>query len=290
MVKLNLVTVVGDFHKSLTLVQMIKHYYKLVDAIYINYYVTEVTAEQSIGQSEQLISFLRENGVYFPNVNVMTYIGQKYDWDQVTELYNNTTSLDKKAYWIIADCDEFQIWPVPPREIAMNCKKRGYTFVTGGFLDRIGEEGRFSEILSPEDDLDALFPLVGFFRYPMSGACPNKVVMVKGGQKVCSGQHYAIFPDGSNSWGTKHLLRYPVDECFVQVHHFKWDRSVLHRLLDVSKSKCKYSEEYATMRKNIKNCKIDIKDKAYNIERYDALLGYDSYRHWNKVKNNIINV
>lgn len=289
--KLNLVTVVGDFHKNLTLVQMLKHYRDIVDEIYINFYVTKSNGISSYKYCEEFINYLKEAGVYQDNIKFITYCGGKYDWDQVTNLYNETTALDPKAYWIIADCDELQVWPESPRDIAKECEERGFTFVTGGFLDRIGEGGQFTEISSYDDNLDDLFPLVGFFRYPISGACPNKVVMVKGGQKVCSGQHYAIFPDGSNSWGSSHPLRYPVDECFVQVHHFKWDSTILKRLDSTSKSGCKYSDEYARMREHIGDSQhIDIKNNSYYIERFEPELGYESYRHWNKIRNIIIKV
>ncbi len=289
--KVNLVTVVGDFHKNLTLVQMLKHYAPLVDSIYINFYVTKAEGIESCHYCNQLIDYLKEAGAYQNNMNFLTYVGKKFDWDQVTELYNSTTALDKKAYWIIADCDEFQVWPESPRSIAEKCEQRGYSFVTGGFLDRIGEDGQFTEIRSYEDNLDELFPLIGFFRYPMSGACPNKVVMVKGGQRVCSGQHYAVFPDGTNSWGDRHPFRYPINECFVQVHHFKWDWTILKRLTEVSNSDCKYSEEYLKMKEQIQNTKrIDIKNNTYCVERYEPELGYDSYRHWNKIKNIIVKI
>ena len=284
--KLNLVTVVGDFHKDLTLTHMLRFYEKHVDEIYINYYRTERCA----GTRDQLVEFLQNSGVYFPNVRIILHEGTKYDWDRVTNIYNNTTSLDKSAYWIISDCDEFQYWPESPRIVAMECERRGCTFVTGGFLDRVGPGGVFPEI-NGDSDLDQTFPLVGFFRYPISGACPNKVVMVKGGQKVCSGQHYAIFPDGSNSWGSEHPLRFPIDECFVQVHHFKWDSSILSRLDEVSKSGCKYSEEYLRMINGIRDSKhINVKDLKYFMEEFDPELGYDSYRHWNKVRNIIVKI
>lgn len=288
-VKLNLVTVVGDFHKNLTLISMLKHYMPLVDKIYINYYLTGKSVDKEQKQLE-FLDFLKHSNVYQDNVFVRTSIGDKYDWDEVTRLYNNTvTCIDQEAYWIIADCDEFQVWPKSPRDIAEECEERGYTFVTGGFLDRLGENGNFPEITA-NCDLDTLFPLAGFFRYPISKACPNKVVMVAGGQKVTSGQHYAFFRDGSNSWGKEHTFRYPVEECFVQVHHFKWDSTILNRLEEVSNSGCKYSEEYLLMRDGIREGKLDLKNKAYMFERYLPELGYDSYRHWNKVKNIIIGV
>lgn len=283
--KVNLVTVVGDFHKNHTLVQMIKHYLPMVDSIYINFYYTD-------NSSILLEEYLFQNGIDLEkhNIFIINLAGKKYDWDRVTDFYNDTTALGKEnEWWIISDCDELQYWPVSPKEVAWECDQKGYTFVTGGFLDRIGKNGTFPTINS-QSDLDVEFPLIGFFRYPMSGACPNKVVMVKTGQQVCSGQHYAIFPDGSSSWGTKHRLRYPVEDCFVQVHHFKWDSTIVERLKETYESGCSFCKEYEKMYNSILDNRINVENKRFYIENYSPELGYDSYRHWNRVKNIVISI
>ena len=43
-------------------------------------------------------------------------------------------------------------------------------------------------------------------------------------------QHFVDFGNGETSWGKSHPLRYPVEKNFTQVHHFKWDYTVLQRL------------------------------------------------------------
>ena len=70
---------------------------------------------------------------------------------------------------------------------------------------------------------------------------------------VTNGQHYAIL-DGETVWGeegAKHPLRYPPGrgEGFIQVHHFKWDSTVLERLKEVSETEEDYTfwEEYKKM-------------------------------------------
>lgn len=292
MPKLRLVTVVGDFHKDLTLVQMLKHYQDIVDESIVVHYIagdknTTEKAQESIAFSKYISSF------NFKNVLVHTVSGKKYDWDKVTEFYNSITCNplnNPEDWWIIADCDEFQVWKDDPRRFIEEAEEFNCTFITGGFLDRIGEGGTFPEIKGPEDNLDELFPLVGFFRYPMSKACPNKVVAVKTGQEVCSGQHYAVFPDGTNSWGSIHPLRYPIEKCFVQVHHFKWDSSIIERLKETVESGCKFSEEYALMKEGIKDEKIDISNPEFHIERYSPEKGYYSYKYWNSLRKQIVQV
>lgn len=285
---LNLVTVVGDFHHPLTLVQMLKHYEQEVDREYVVYYETEDKEEgKEYRTLDEFKQYLLEQGLGY--VEVLRHKGPKYDWDNVTRLYNlvTTTVGGPDDWWIISDSDELQQWPERPRGIMKKCIEQKKTFVRGAFLDRIGEGGTFPEISGPEVELDKLFPLVGFFRYPMSGACANKVVMVKSGQKVTSGQHYARFEDvGDEEEGRLRWANaYPVDGCFVQVHHFKWDSTVLDRLRETAESHCRYSEEFHKMRQEILNNseKIPLL-REYYIEDYDPKEKYKSFSKWEQVK------
>ena len=50
-----------------------------------------------------------------------------------------------------------------------DCENNGWDFITGGFLDRIGENGEFPTI-DKNSNIWEKFPYSGFFRYPMSGA------------------------------------------------------------------------------------------------------------------------
>ena len=103
--------------------------------------------------------------------------------------------------WIVADDDEFHLYPKNIRKMIKECEENGWEFITGGFLDRIGENGTFPKVHKYTDIWKA-FPNAGFFRHPMSGACPNKVCVMKGSVDVTAGQHYAIVDeDGKNSWG-----------------------------------------------------------------------------------------
>lgn len=287
MPRLNLVTVVADFHYPITLIQMLKHYYDMVDSIVVVFYTTETGPAEMVHYNE-LCKELQNHGIS-EKVHIRIVSGPKYDWDKVTSLYNEVVSTGSDSdWWIISDADELQDWgDTNPREIMYDCIEKNKTFVTGGFLDRIGEGGEFTPIKDSWDDLDKLFPLIGFFRYPMSGACPNKVVMVKSGQKVSSGQHYAIFDDGTNSWGGNHPLCYT--RVKIPVHHFKWDYSILQRLSDVSSSGCNYSSEYKKMRESIKDSgdKINISDGRYMIERYQPGKKHSQWKKISKLINSI---
>lgn len=288
--KLRLVTVVGDFHKDLTLIQMLKHYKNLVDQEVVIHYIAEGRSSVAmVRESIDFAAYLTENGVA-DNIVVHSVAGPKYDWDKVTDFYNSVTckpSNNPEDWWIISDCDEFQVWKDTPKATIQKAEEQGCTFVAGGFLDRIGENGTFPRIEGPEDDLNKKFPLVGFFRYPLSKACPNKVVAVKSGQKVCSGQHYAVFSDGTNSWGAKDSRGYY--EAGVQTHHFKWDSTVLARLKETAKSGCSYSEEYEKMYKAIEsnNYRVPVENPEFKIEQWNPEKGYYSYSSWSSLFNKI---
>ena len=52
--------------------------------------------------------------------------------------------------------------------------------------------------------------------------------------------------------GWNHPKRYPIEKGFIQVHHFKWDSTILERLKEVSETKEDYSywKEYRKMYRN----------------------------------------
>jgi hypothetical protein len=219
----------------------------------------------------------------------------KFNWERVTELYNEVKQTKPNEWWVVSDDDEFHIYPQPIREMISECEENGWEFITGGFVDRIGENGTFPEV-SSLTDVWSEFPLAGFFRYPMSGACPNKVCVMKGSINVTPGQHYVDFGDGKNSWGKdniNHPKRYPIcrGEGLVQVHHFKWDSTVLERLKEVSETKEKYTywQEYLKMYKSIEmfDWKIDINNPDFMFERITTNNHWD-YSNWSKLSKKII--
>ena len=282
MQKLNLVTVVG--HNTTLLPHMINHYKDIVDEIYVVVY-----RQNSLdGILEDVINL----GIK-PHKIVTE---PKFNWERVTELYNEVKQTKPNEWWVVSDDDEFHVYPKPIREMISECEENGWEFITGGFLDRIGENGEFP-LVTKETDIWKKFPLVGFFRFPMSGACPNKVCIMKGSIDVTPGQHYAII-DETHIWGTDgvlHPLRYPIGrgEGFVQVHHFKWDSTVLERLKEVSETEENYSfwEEYKKMYKaiQINDWKIDINNPEFMIERMESNFHFD-YSKWNRLTRKIITI
>ncbi len=261
---------------------MLKHYKNIVDETYVVVYRQH--------ENDDILNQIETLGI--KPYKVVTE--PKFNWERVTELYNEVKSTKPNEWWIVSDDDEFHIYPKDIREMISECDENGWEFITGGFIDRIGEMGTFP-LVDSQTDVWSKFPLAGFFRFPMSGACPNKVCVMKGSVKVTPGQHYVDFENGTNSWGKENLnhpKRYPIGrgEGFVQVHHFKWDSTVLERLKEVSEVKELYSywEEYLKMYKAIEifDWKIDINNPEFMFEPMFYNNHWD-YSKWDKLTKKI---
>ena len=276
---LNLVTVVG--HNTTMLPHMLKHYEDKVDKKYVVVYRQH--------KDDGILEEIEELGI--TPYKVVTE--PKFNWNKVTDLYNEVKLTRPNDWWIVSDDDELQVYPESITDIIKKCETHGYTFVTGGFLDRLGIDGTFP-IINRETDILKAFPNAGFFRYPLSGACANKVTLMKGHQKITSGQHYALFEDGTNSWGRSHPKRMPIKECFTQVHHFKWDSTCIERIKAVADNKkdYSYSDEYLKMYNALKafNFNINIKNSVFKVVKLkkSSYIKYTDYQYWNKLTKLII--
>lgn len=278
---LNLVTVVG--RNTHILPHMIKHYENKVDNIYV--------AAYTYSENDTILYDLEELGIKPYRV----FTDTKFNWNRVTEIYNQIKSEKPNDWWIVSDDDELQAYPTDIPYLIKQCEKNNWDFITGGFLDRLGPDGGFPEV-SIYIDIHKEFPMAGFFRYPLSGACPNKVTLMKGFQKISSGQHYAEFSDGSNSWGGYHPKRMPIEECFTQVHHFKWDSTCVTRIKEVADVNQDYafSDEYRKMYDAIvdNNFKIDINKNEFKFVKLKnfSYIDYYDYPFWNNLMKKIVKI
>jgi hypothetical protein len=280
--KLRLVTVTGS--RVDTLWHMLNHYKDLVDEMYVVVYEWE-----GFSLFKEVSEIIKE----FPNTKIIERVTkEKFNWEYVTQLYNETKMLFPNDWWVVSDDDEFHIYSKPLKEIISACDRNGWELVRGGFIDRIGQTGNFPKINKKENIFDQ-FPVAGFFRYPMSGACPNKICLMKGNIEITSGQHYAKI-DGQTTWrwqGWNHPLIAPVDEYNVQVHHFKWDETCIERIKEVADIKKDYasSDEYRKMyqalRKN--NFELDVTNDEYMFEYIGSEF---AYKQWSKLFKKIISI
>jgi len=283
MIKKRLLTVTGS--RIDTLSHMLNHYNDLVDEIFIVVYEWE-----NFSTYDKISEIILD----YPKAKIIKKAKkEKYNWEYVTELYNEIKNMFPNDWWIIADDDEFHIYSKDLNKIISDCEYNGWDIVRGGFIDRIGIDGMFP-VINQEDDIFHQFPLAGFFRYPMSGACPNKICIVKGYIELTPGQHYAKI-DGQTTWrwqGWNHPLIAPVDKYNVQVHHFKWDSTCGQRIRDVANinKEYSYSEEYRKMYRELAKCRfqIDILNEQYMFE--DIGDDYGGYSQWKNLLNKIISI
>jgi len=285
---LRVVTVIG--HGATTYLPHFLGHYKFADEIQIVAYVSE-TAPDIEKEIRAQIKFHKNAKI------VKVYEGRSFDWNKVTDLYNEIKYTHPDDWWIVADVDEFHIYPTSePKQITYQCDRNGWELVRGGFIDRIGINGKFP-VLEIDTGIFGQFPMMGFFRYPLSQACPNKICMMKGHIEITSGQHYAKI-DGHTTWkwqGWNHPLIAPYENWSIQVHHFKWDSTCLDRLIEVSavEEDYSFSEEYWKMYSAIKdnNFKIDVQNKEFMFEMSETTdCAYGTYKQWNKLIKKIISI
>ncbi len=279
--KIRLVTVTGS--RTNTLWHMLSHYAEIVDEIFVVVYEWENFS--TYDSVKEIVS-------KFSNAKIVRReTKEKYNWEYVTQLYNETKLMYPNDWWIVSDDDEFHVYSKDLNEIIEDCNNNGWELVRGGFIDRIGIDGTFPEI-NNEEDIFKQFPLAGFFRYPLSGACPNKVCIMKGYIEITPGQHYAKIND-QTTWrwqGWNHPLIAPVNEYSVEVHHFKWDITCVERIKAVAdiKKDFSYSDEYQKMYQSLRrnNFQIEINNPEFMIEN----IGVWDYPHWNKLFKKIISI
>jgi hypothetical protein len=280
---IRLVTVTGS--RTTTLKHMLNHYEDIVDEMHIVVYDWE--EQSNLSEVQNIVSEFRNAKI------VKVVVEELYNWEKVTQLYNEIKLTHPNDWWVVSDDDEFHIYSKDINKIVSDCEYYGWDMVRGGFIDRIGLDGEFS-IINENENIFNQFPLAGFFRYPMSGANPNKICIMKGNVELLSGQHYAKI-NGHSNWrwqGWNHPLIAPIDKYNVQVHHFKWDSTCAGRIRHVANQNkdYSYSEEYRLMYRELAKCrfKIDLNNKNYMFENIGDY--YGGYSQWNELLNKIVSI
>jgi hypothetical protein len=282
-----LVTVIG--HGIELIKHHINHYLNYVDEIQYVVYETDMYPT--------LLSDVEDIIKPYNKVKIVKTINERiFDWQKVTELYNEIKLSEPTNWWVIADIDEFHLYPENSLNLLLSdCDKNGWEIVRGGFLDRIGKGGEFTELINNVSIWEQ-FPNAGFFRYPMSKACPNKICVIKGDIEITSGQHYAKINEHV-TWGWQgwnHPLIAPINTHTVQVHHFKWDSTSIERILNVSNINEEYafSNEYFQMYKELNktNFKIDLTNPEFMFEIELHKPDYNHYINWNKLIKKITSI
>ncbi|MBT4208585.1 hypothetical protein HOE22_09615 [Candidatus Woesearchaeota archaeon] len=280
---MNLVTVSG--HHVNTIEHMLNHYKDKVNDIFIGVHRNSLSDEDY----DRLVQITNDIGcgIY------KEYNFPLYNWPKVTDIYNEIKMLKPDDWWIVSDDDEFHQYQNPLNDIIDKCEDENWKFVTGAFLDRVSEDGSLEKV---ERDINIFkqFPLGGMFRFPISQACPNKVVISKGDIQFSSGQHYAII-DGNEvrveggsktASGVEHPYRCDVDWEFTQVHHFKWDESLqrrLNQIVDIDEEYT-YGWEYKILIDYFRRTggKIDLKDNKF---KFQNVFIFPKHNSWDSIKH-----
>lgn len=112
-----LVTVTG--HRSNTLKHQLMHYKNDIKDAFIVAYEHE-NSDKSIRDEVEQIA--KETG--FKIHTVRTH--RPFDWEQVTNIYNEIKDKYPDDWWIVSDDDELQVYWEPIEDLIQDCDKHGW--------------------------------------------------------------------------------------------------------------------------------------------------------------------
>jgi hypothetical protein len=120
---------------------------------------------------------------------VSVFVGQ---WTESvnTFLYRHTMEQCPSDWFVLADTDEFQVYPGSLQSILESANNEKFDYIEGFVIDRVSIDGAFPE-LKKDQPLWEQFPLAGLVTFPLLGANIQKVVAAKGSTQTSAGQHYA---------------------------------------------------------------------------------------------------
>lgn len=205
---IHLITVVGAQHAHL-LDQMLHHYYGIGVSSFIIHAHLRSPDETALAGLEQVVAKFKQR------IESVSYgdhaIAQRKAWESRKYFPDD--------WFLIADVDEFQVYPMSIMEILTQCEECGYDHLKGCFLDRVASDGTLTP-LKTHESLWNQYPVGVFLTYPILRGDPRKVVAARGSvQMANNGHHVALSDKGC-----------PITKYFIQVHHFKWTVGVLEAL------------------------------------------------------------
>lgn len=262
---ITLVTVVG---RTVTVLpQMLRHYQSLgVDAISVNVNMRD----RDDPVFEEAVAIAGDAGADVDSVTIGPWTTRVNP-----AIYHSVRAVRSSDWFILADQDELQTYPADLRDLLKDADARGYEYLEGAFVDRLAKDGTFAAI-EPAQGLFEQFPLGGFLSLPLLAAAPWKVVAVKAHIVVGSGQH------------TASGLGQPIEECFVQVHHFKWIKGVIERLRERMEHRRSLGEpHWEECARFLAYCdqhggRIDVADPRFYLTPCGS-----TYHHWQMIRSNL---
>ncbi len=196
--RVHLITMIG--HSITTLKPLLEHYSRLgVDSFWV--YVHMDKTDKVFADLVASLTFEVRGVEIFPVSGDLIMAEQKV---------LASISAYPHDWFILADQDEFHLYPSDLTEVLEECDRGGFDHINGCFVDRIAEDGSL-RALDLSQPIWGLYPVGVFLTQPVCCGIVRKVVAAKGSVKIAPGHHYAI---GGTS--------IPISQLFVEVHHFKW--------------------------------------------------------------------
>jgi hypothetical protein len=145
------------------------------------------------------------------------------DWLTVQFAVLGTMREQPDDWFVIADQDEFQLYPLDLARILAEADRRGFDSINGCLVDRVAEDVSLKP-LDPTVSIWSQYPIGALLTYPVCGSNFRKVVAAKGKvQLTNAGHHEAVA-----------AVPYPAEEMLIEVHHFKWVAGLIEYLLNRS--------------------------------------------------------
>ena len=261
--EINIVTTVGL--DPILLHHFIKYYKQLgVD----NFYIVVWGDSKKVKYKEIVDVLETHNLEIYKDLRDVNTGDAKY----LNDIYNDIISDKPNEWWIVADLDEFAVFPKPLKEFIQEDLVNN-DFAYGLVLDRVGENGEIDE-LKYEDDIWERFPNVGLVSHNIRENNNIWCGLLKGKYELGVGQH-----------GLKQI-NFDINKVKIQVHNFTWKKSDIQKIkyyMKLWKPGTDYPfwiNEYVRVDNYLKkNKKIDILDDKFLIERCTGDK-FDSYSEW----------
>ncbi len=188
---------------------LLRHYRRLgVDRILVD---IQLPVSEDVHWLDPALSLLRNYDAEVVSIDSAAYSGTRKRREAAVAQH-----AESDDWIVIADADEFQVYPLLLVDVARQCEDNGYDHVVGRYVDRIACDG---ELVEPGSNHPArLMPCSAELTANILGGWISKVVMARPYIIVGEGNHEAYYG-----------RRAPESELFAEVHHFKWYRGVLCR-------------------------------------------------------------
>ena len=275
--RINLVTFCGQ--RATTLKHFLDHYSAWVSDFFV--IVHKIGEDDPIEDEVRAITDKVGCGIH------KTVVATHFDPAYATRLYNDVMSERPDEWWVVADPDELQLYFDDVQDTIRECQAQGWSFVSGHYLDRFGPDGTLPKING--SNIWRQFPVAGVSRTLVTGDPSTKICLAKGSVTLGPGQHAVIRQDGIHG--------YPMSRGLVQVHHFKWDSTVLERQLNTLATLKSEVEEiervchrtYRTMYEHLvaHGNKADVTDSR-GLFAYCPDADFSAYPHWPEIMQYIV--